>query len=69
MPGHVLAAWSRRPAEDRLRADIARLRDLLRRFVKYATEDRAVTPGSTRLARLLTEVKVTLAATEREPNV
>lgn len=29
-----------------------RAEELLKRFVKYAVEDRAITPGTTRLARL-----------------
>lgn len=33
---------------------------LLERAVKYATEDRAVTPGSTRLERLVAEVRAFL---------
>lgn len=36
-------------------AEIDHLRGLLGRIVKYAVEDRAVTPGSTRLARAITE--------------
>ena len=39
------------------KAEAERLRGLLTRIVKYATEDRAVTPGSTRLARAILEVK------------
>ena len=38
-------------------------RQLLRRMVKYATEDRAETPGSTRLARLTEQVRDYLSRT------
>lgn len=41
---------------DRLRARLDEATELLGRAVKYAKEDRAVTPGSTRLARLLLKV-------------
>jgi hypothetical protein len=34
---------------------------LLARIVKYATEDRAITPGTTRLARVLSEAEAHLA--------
>jgi hypothetical protein len=45
------------------RADAARLAEALRRAIKYAREDRARTPGSTRLARLFDgEAKRALAA-------
>jgi len=37
-----------------------RLRLLLGRIVKYVVEDRATTPGSTRLARLVDEIRVEL---------
>lgn len=50
------------------RAAVVRERDevrgLLGRFVKYFHEDRAVTPGVTRLARLADEARRALAATE-----
>lgn len=42
-------------------------RELLRRLVKYVREDRAVTPGKTRLARLTDEVADYLARTA-DPN-
>jgi hypothetical protein len=40
-----------------LRAENERLRGLLERAVKYAREDRAQTPGVTRLARVLAEAE------------
>lgn len=40
--------------------EIERLRGLLARVVKYATEDRARTPGVTRFARVVDEARVTL---------
>ena len=43
-----------------LRVDVARLLLLLGRVVKYVVEDRATTPGSTRLARLVDEIRVEL---------
>lgn len=45
---------------ERKRAEAAE--SLLRRIIKYATEDRAATPGVTRLARVLEEAKQALAA-------
>lgn len=39
----------------KLQGKIVELKALLRRIVKYATEDRAVTPGFTRLDRVLEE--------------
>lgn len=35
--------------------------ELLARIIKYAEEDRATTPGSTRLARVLSEARIHLA--------
>mgnify|MGYP001593852565 CR=1 FL=1 len=40
------------------------LRRLLGRIVKYATEDKAQTPGFTRLARVIEEARDILAAKE-----
>ena len=48
-------------------AETAKLRALLVRVVKYVREDRARTPGATRLARLTEEIEgvlATLAETE-----
>jgi hypothetical protein len=47
--------------EDQLRARLDIVEALLRNAVKYAKEDRAVTPGSTRLARLLLKASRYLA--------
>jgi hypothetical protein len=44
-------------ALDKLRREHAEMRALLTRAVKYACEDKAYTPGSTRLARLVLEIK------------
>lgn len=38
-------------------AEIAALREMTKRAVKYADEDRMVTPGSTRLRRVLDELQ------------
>jgi predicted nucleic acid-binding Zn-ribbon protein len=43
-----------------LRARVKELEELLGRAVKYAREDRAVTPGVTRLARVLAEAETAL---------
>lgn len=43
-------------------AETAKLRALLVRVVKYVREDRARTPGVTRLARLTEEIEDVLAA-------
>jgi hypothetical protein len=40
---------------------------LLGRIVKYAVEDRAITPGTTRLARVLSEAEAHLANQPAEP--
>jgi hypothetical protein len=45
---------------DELRADLAESNALLTRVEKYAREDRAVTPGCTRLARVLDEIRAVL---------
>lgn len=50
-PYAVLLKLSREPT----RAD-----ELLQRFVKYAVEDRAITPGTTRLARLTDDARAYL---------
>lgn len=42
---------------DEARQEVARLRELLVRIVTYAVEDRAWTPGTTRLARAILEAK------------
>jgi hypothetical protein len=46
---------------DEARAEVERLRALLARILKYAREDRARTPGATRLARALDEADAALA--------
>ena len=45
--------------------EIDRLRGLLARVVKYCSEDRAVTPGSTRLARVVDEARAALSKAPR----
>lgn len=44
----------------RVGAKLARVEALLARIVKYAHEDRAMTPGTTRLARALEEAEAAL---------
>lgn len=59
-------ASTRREREDKLTrvqeliCENAILRGLLTRVVKYVTEDRAVTPRKTRLARVVEEIRSTL---------
>ncbi len=49
---------------ERLRGRVREGRQLLRKMVKYVREDRAVTPGLTRLARLTDQVADYLRRTE-----
>lgn len=51
---------------DALQRRVGRAEELLQRFVKYAREDRAVTPGFTRLERLVDETSAALAASQKE---
>lgn len=63
--GHTHACWERVVAANvELLSEVDRLsirhhecRALLQRLVKYVTEDRATTPGKTRLARLTEQVR------------
>ena len=57
-------AWERGVIEDRLTqalAACAEMRAALERMIKYAVEDRATTPGSTRLERQITRANCLLA--------
>jgi chromosome segregation ATPase len=54
---------------DELRASLAAATELLARIVKYAIEDKARTPGTTRLARALNEVKAFLATQPAAPSL
>jgi hypothetical protein len=53
----------------RAEKDRDELAGLLHRAVKYAKEDRAVTPGKTRLARVLDEARVVLGRAAPEPSL
>lgn len=58
-----IAYFDTQPEDEvaRLRAEVEQLRALLARILKYAREDRARTPGATRLARALDEADAALA--------
>lgn len=58
-----IAYFDTQPEDEvaRLRAEVEQLRALLTRILKYAREDRARTPGATRLARALDEADAALA--------
>lgn len=58
-----IAYFDTQPEDEvaRLRAEVEQLRELLARILKYAREDRARTPGATRLARALDEADAALA--------
>lgn len=63
----VSAAWETRVAE--LEARLREARGLLRRMVKYVTEDEAQTPGFTRLARCTEQVRDYLTRTHNPSDV
>lgn len=50
-----------------LRAQLAEARGLLERVCKYVVEDRASTPGTTRIARVHNEARAWLAANKENP--
>ena len=59
---HLHSAYdTERAAREKAERDLAAARELLRDIAKYATEDRAVTPGYTRLARALARVAKALS--------
>jgi len=58
--GEVVAGTPPEPCDHGVTFDEDAARALLVRVVKYTVEDRATTPGATRLARLVDEIRVEL---------
>lgn len=53
--------WCEHEEVERLRERVAELEGLLTRVVKYTVEDRAVTPGCSRLGRVVGEARAALS--------